>query len=326
MGTYNDMLPLQPPLRLPPDDELADAVRVTPLAAEILRREEAGDPRANAEMAAALRDGPAELTLRTWSEVCRALLAPEEALLLEVVRLFLGSDPAEGDSPDVLASLGLVQVKGPYELTPLGRWIGRQVLAEAAGQEVPVMGSLAGQDAAGLLHALRSYPQAERDEELQGWLEGREPAQAAAEIAAALGKASPLGRAVGVELLATRFGEDGAKALDGLLDEPRVGAVISARLEREDHDPAPEDIAWVLVDMAAALLEFGGDTSEVIESVATGKDADEQARTIALLALGDHPGTELVLRVFIEHHPDSRVSAAARKALRRLHGLADARR
>ena len=79
-----------------------------------------------------------------------------------MVRLFLGSDPTEDDSPDVLASLGLVQVKGPYELTPLGRWIGRQVLAEAAGQEVPVMGSLAGQDAAALLHGLRSYPQDEQ--------------------------------------------------------------------------------------------------------------------------------------------------------------------
>ncbi|WP_336216713.1 hypothetical protein [Nonomuraea sp. LPB2021202275-12-8] len=326
MGTYDDMLPLQPPVRLPPDDELADAVRATPLAAEILRRDAAGDPRANAEMAAALRDGTAERTLQTWSEVCRALLAPEEALLLEVVRLFLGTEPAEGDSPDVLASLGLVNAKGPYELTPLGRWIGRQVLAEAAGQEVPVMGSLAERDAAELLHGLRSYPQAERDEELAGWLAGREPARAAAEIAAVLGEASPLGRAVGVELLATRLGEEGREALDGLLDEPRVGAGIAARLDREGHDPAPEDIAWVLVDMAAALLEFGGETSEVIESVANGMDADEQAGTLALLALCDHPGTELVLRVFIEHHPDSRVSAAARKALRRLHGLADARR
>ncbi|MEV1179121.1 hypothetical protein AB0J09_63150, partial [Nonomuraea sp. NPDC049784] len=94
---------------------------------------------------------------------------------------------------------------------------------------------------------------------------------------------------------------------------------------REDRQPAPDEIAWVLVDMAAALLEFGGETGEVIESIAMGMDADEQAGTIAILAFGEHPWTGQVLRVFIDHHPDDRVAAAARKALRRLHGLADMR-
>jgi hypothetical protein len=225
----------------------------------------------------------------------------------------------------VLAGLGLVRKAQPYELSPLGLWAARQVIGDATGQDIPVMGSLAGEDAATLLHGLRSYPQPERAEELAGWLEGRDRDEAAAGIAAALGEATPLGRAVGIELLAADFGEEGVKLLDGLLGEPRLGAVVAARAGREERSPSPEEIAWVFVDMAAALLEFGGETAEVIESVSQGMDPDEQASTIALLALGDHPWTERVLTVFIGHHPDERVQAAARKALRRLHGLADAR-
>jgi len=358
VGSYDDTLPLQPPVRLPPEEDLATAVRATPLATragDAAAPDRAPDPDANRapepdadhvparglepdavlgldpeaarEVAGAVREGTPEAVLDAWARVCRLVLGRDEGLLLELVRLFLARDrAAAGEAPAALVDLGLLRRAEPHELTPLGLWIGRRLIAEVTGQEVPVMGSFAGRDAAALLHGLRSYPEPERDEELTGWLAGRERAEAAAELAGALAVVSPLGRAVGVELLTTRFGEDGREALKGLLGEPKVGAVIAARLGREDRQPASDEIAWVLVDMAAALLEFGGETDEVIESVAMGMDADEQAGTIALLALGDHPGTELVLRVFIDHHPDDRVSASARKALRRLHGLADARR
>ncbi|MEV4222724.1 hypothetical protein [Nonomuraea sp. NPDC049725] len=310
MAPYDDTLPLQPPIHLPPDGELAAAVPGAP---------EGGDP---------------AQVLRAWALTCRDVLGGEEGLLLELVRRFLARDPAAGEPPAALARLGLVRDSAPYELTPLGLWTGRELIAEVTGQRVPVMGSLAGGDAAALLHGLRSYPEPERDEELTGWLAGRDRAAAAAEIAAAVGGASPLGRAVGIELLATRFGEDGRRALDGLLAEPRTGAVVAARLGRDhrgadgdgtgggDGRPGSGELAWALVDMAAALLEFGGEADEVVESVALGLDPEEQAGTVALLALADHPGAEAVLRVFIDHHPDARVSASARKALRRLRGLA----
>ena len=48
------------------------------------------------------------------------------------------------------------------------------MIGEATGQDIPVMGSLAGRDAGALLHGLRSYPEPERDEELAGWLAGRD--------------------------------------------------------------------------------------------------------------------------------------------------------
>ncbi|WP_049563376.1 hypothetical protein [Nonomuraea sp. SBT364] len=300
MASYDDTLPLQPRIRLPSDGELAAAVPGAPGG---------GDPGE---------------VLRAWALTCRDLLGGEEGLLLDLVRRFLAREPA-GEPPAALARLGLVRGSAPYELTPLGLWTGRQLIAEVTGQEVPVMGSLAGRDAAALLHGLRSYPEPEREEELAGWLKGRDRAAAAAELAAVAGEVSPLARAVGIELLATRFGEDGRRALETLLAEPRTGAVVAARLGREDRRPDSGELAWVLVDMAAALLEFGGEADEVVESVALGLDPEEQAGTVALLALADHPGAEAVLRVFIDHHPDGRVSAAARKALRRLHGLAERR-
>lgn len=308
MSYNDDTLPLQPPIRLPGEATLAAAVRAAPLAEEL---KPAGD---DAEVLAA------------WADHCRRRLAEDEELLLELIRMFLSREPLVGDVPETLTGLGLVRQAEPYTLSWLGLWAARQIIAETTGQDIPVMGSLAGADAAALLHGLRSYPEPERGEELTGWLKGRDDeATAVAEIAAALGTVSPLSRAVGVELLSSAFGEEGRLALTRLLEEPKLGAVVAARTGREDRQPAPEEIAWVLVDMAAALLEFGGEAGEVVESIAMGMDAEEQAGTIAILAFGDHPWTGQVLRVIIEHHPDERVSATARKALRRLHGLTDLR-
>ncbi|PZG19477.1 hypothetical protein [Nonomuraea aridisoli] len=308
MSSYDDYtLPLQPPVRLPGEATLAAAVRAAPLAAELKP------------------EGDDAAVLAAWTQHCRERLAADEGLLLELIRMYLSREPLKDAAPETLTGLGLVRQEEPYTLSWLGLWAARMVIAETTGQDIPVMGSFADADAATLLHALRSYPRAERAEELEGWLKGRERAAAAFEIASVIGEVSPLSRAVGVELLGSSLGDEGRLALSGLIGEPRLGAVIAARVGREDRRPAPEELAWVLVDMAAALLEFGGETGEVIESVAMGMDAEEQAGTIAILAFGDHPWTARVLRVFIDHHPDERVSAAARKALRRLHGLADLR-
>ncbi|MGP3919617.1 hypothetical protein [Nonomuraea sp. 10N515B] len=303
----DDTLPLQPPIRLPDEATLAAAVRAAPLAEELKPEGE------DAEVLAA------------WADHCRERLAADEGLLLELIRMFLSREPAKGDIPETLSGLGLVRQAEPYTLSWLGLWAARLIIADTTGQEIPVMGSLADADAAALLHGLRSYPEAERGEELAGWLKDRDTNAAAAEIASVLGTVSPLSRAVGVELLWSDFGEEGRPALSRLLEEPKLGAVIAARTGREDRQPVPEEIAWVLVDMAAALLEFGDAPVEVINSIAMGMNSEEQTNTIAMLAFGDHPWTGRVLQVFIDHHPDERVAAAARKALRRLRGLADLR-
>ncbi|MET7461000.1 hypothetical protein [Nonomuraea sp. NPDC005501] len=364
----DDTLPLQPPVRLPSETELAAAVRTTPLAAALLRAAEpadgtgtgdeplpAGDPEtgklldeaAGARVAEVLREGDDRRVLQTWAEVCRDVVTREEQVFLVLVRMFMRRERLAGP-PGVLGALGLVRRPGqdgqpavtgrrgrraesgpadaePYVLSPLGSWAARGLISEASGQDIPVMGAFAARDAAALLLGLRSYPEPERLEELTGWLAGKDRGEAAEEVGAALATASPLSRAVGVELLATDFGDEGRRVLDRLMETPRLGAVIAARLGRDERPSPPEEIAWALVDMAATLLEFGGETDEVIASIAMGMDAEEQAATLALFALGDHPWTAQVLRVFIDHHPDERVSAAARKALRRLHGLASVR-
>ncbi|MGA4988296.1 hypothetical protein ACWCOT_33870 [Nonomuraea bangladeshensis] len=308
MRSYDDeTLPLQPPIRLPDEATLAAAVRAAPLA------EELGAEGGDAEVLAA------------WADHCRERLAADEGLLVELIRLFLSREPVKGEAPETLAGLGLVRTAEPYTLSWLGLWAARLIIADTTGQEIPVMGSLAGADAATLLHALRSYPEAERDEELAGWLKGRDRDDAVASLAAALATVSPLSRAVGVEVLSHDLGDEGRHALLRLLEEPKLGAVIAARTANPQRQPVPEEIAWVLVDMAAALLEFGDAPDEVIKSIAMGMNSEEQAATIAILAFGDHPWTGRVLQVFIDHHPDERIAAAARKALRRLRGLSDLR-
>ncbi|MBB6346824.1 hypothetical protein FHU36_003369 [Nonomuraea muscovyensis] len=284
---------------------------------------------AGPEAAEVLRDGPAEEVLRVWTDVRRHLFGRDQLVFLQVVRMFLGREPV-GEVPAALSSLGLAREAddgsaGSYALTPLGRWTAREMIAEATGQDIPVMGSFAGRDAAALLHGLRSYREAERIEELTGWLAGRDRVKAAEEMGAALAEVSPLARAIGVELLALDLGDDGRRVLDRLLGVRKLGAVVAARMGRDEQRPSPEEIAWVFVDMAAALLEFGGETDEVIQSMTMGMEPDQQASTIALLALGDHPWTERVLHVIIDRHPDEQVAGAARKALRRLRSLASLR-
>ncbi|GAA1712140.1 hypothetical protein [Nonomuraea bangladeshensis] len=313
MRSYDDeTLPLQPPIRLPDEATLAAAVRAAPLAKEL------GTGELGAE------GGDAEV-LAAWADHCRERLAADEGLLVELIRLFLSREPVKGEAPETLAGLGLVRTAEPYTLSWLGLWAARLIIADTTGQEIPVMGSLAGADAATLLHALRSYPEAERDEELAGWLKGRDRDDAVASLAAALATVSPLSRAVGVEVLSHDLGDEGRHALLRLLEEPKLGAVVAARTANPQRQPVPEEIAWVLVDMAAALLEFGDAPDEVIKSIAMGMNSEEQAATIAILAFGDHPWTGRVLQVFIDHHPDERIAAAARKALRRLRGLSDLR-
>ncbi|GAA4086790.1 hypothetical protein [Nonomuraea soli] len=334
MDSFDDLpMPLLPPLHLPGDAELAAAVRATPMAARFL------DQSAPAELAArtgldtpdgeveVLRDGSAEEVLRLWSEVCFVAVHPaelgsqEEAVTL--TELFLSGEPRPVEA-GILDELGLVAeaAGGASELTPLGKWVARRVFASITGQQVPVFGSLAGKDAATLLQGLRSYAEDERREELAGWLSGRDRAKAAEEIAAAAAGASPLGRTVALQVLDAELGDDGREALRGLLATPRVGALVAARLGAERESSA-EEIAWVLVDMAASLLEYGGDSEQVVEAMAMGMAPEEQAESIAILAFGRHPDTEKVLLTLVERHPDPKVAAAARKALRRHRGLAD---
>ncbi|NUT38665.1 MAG: hypothetical protein HOV86_01655, partial [Thermoactinospora sp.] len=148
MRSYDDdTLPLQPPIRLPAIATLASAVRAAPLAAEL-----PGAPEDD------------ERLLEAWAEVCRTRLAADEGLLLELMRMFLSREPAAGRVPSVLTGLGLVRQAEPYTLSWLGLWAARLIIAETTGQEIPVMGSLAGADATALLHGLRSYPESERGE------------------------------------------------------------------------------------------------------------------------------------------------------------------
>src|SRR5690606_30734046 len=75
--SYDNVFPLQPPIRLPSEEELAAEVRAAPLAAEFLDDQED--------------------VLSAWGEVCRDRL--DEVLLLEVVRLFVAREPAAGEPP-----------------------------------------------------------------------------------------------------------------------------------------------------------------------------------------------------------------------------------
>jgi hypothetical protein len=197
-------------------------------------------------------------------------------------------------------------------------------LMDVTGVNIPVLGSYAMEDAATLLHALRSYDSHERAEELGGWLAGRDATERAQEIADVLMQVSPLSRAVGLTLLIAELGAPGREVLDTLSGVPRLGALVNLRLadrgELIDFTPVAEDIGWVLVDTAAVTLEIPGRPEDQIAVVSGDLPPEDHAEMIHAMALSDHPWTEDVLRLLIGHHHDRRVVAAARTTLRRFRG------
>ncbi|MFG1708161.1 hypothetical protein ACFLIM_33635 [Nonomuraea sp. M3C6] len=280
---------------------------------------------------ALLDQGSDEDALEVWSDIAHALITVDadgtdlDPRLAVILQLFTHREAMRFDEPqDMLAHLeqaGLIKRSGPLaSLTALGLWTGRRLFQDILGQHVPVFGSTAGANARTLLPALRSYNDRELAEEVALWLTGRDPEQAAQEIAEAVPEVSPLSRAVGLTILDERLGEPGRRALASLRKLPGVGALVLSRLiergEERDVLPDPEDIAWVSVDMTVAAMEIGGPPEEILTTLSGDMTVDDVLSMIDMLDYSDHPHTELMLRFLKEHHPERRVVSAARAMLR----------
>jgi hypothetical protein len=296
-----------------------------------------------------LASGDAEQVLAIWDAALKAILAAEDLDGLATALYTVGgpvrmeglfdayaaaagtrrSQPGAA-APDqaaalsavleTLADLGVVEL-GTEEaaggltvaLSPLGVW-GVHRRLRAQGWHVPVLGGAGRSGAAGLLMTLASCDAEDGEAEINAWLAGRAPAQAAAELVRAAGSGTPGLRGAAFAVL-DRIGEAAIGEVRAALNDPVLRAHASVWLHEhgEQAELRPEDRTWLLVDLGAGLLEEA-DPADVVAELLPDVSADAQAEIVASLWRVDHPGVTDLLTALSDHHPDPAVARAARKA------------
>ena len=231
-----------------------------------------------------------------------------EAVAADLVRLV-----------DTLADLGAVEREGrSVSLTPLGRWAARRLLLDD-GFQAPLVGELAGADAAVLLSACAGYELEAATAEIDAWLAQRTPADAVGALAdgARALAGSPDARPLFFHALG-RLGPDAADAVRGLQTDRSLRPYATAWLMEQGLETRAaldvDDVAGMLLDQLAALL-VGGGPAAVVEVVAGLGPPGEQAAMMDQLWRAPDPAATDVLDAIGRHHPDKAVAKAARRAL-----------
>ncbi len=206
---------------------------------------------------------------------------------------------------------------GMVRLSPLGVAAVRQRLADS-GVRAPVVGELAGQDAAALLDALVTFPEPAAYAEAEAWLAGRPPVEAARGLLAAARGAGPgaPARRLACQQTLSRLGTQAEPALREVLDDRELGGLARVWLvERGSADvPAPDEamVFWLTIDTIAAQLGVDDDPEplrDLVRDLVAGHNGFFDAAWRV-----DHPATADVLEAMGRLHPDRKTAKEARKA------------
>ncbi|MFH8725875.1 hypothetical protein [Streptomyces termitum] len=230
----------------------------------------------------------------------------DEALMAEE-----GEEPAPPVDDEDVSRYGMVR------LTPLGLYAIRTRMLEA-GVDAPAVGDLADKGADALLTALTGYPGPAARAETEGWLAGREPVPAAAELLAAargLDPEAPLRRLHCQQALAL-VGAEAEPVVRAVLDDAELGGLARVWLAERgasDVPPPPESmIFWLAVDTIAAQLDVAGDLEELRDLVENLTSSHTGFLESAWRV--EHPATADVLDAVGRLHPDRTAAKEARKA------------
>ncbi|MGW7353251.1 hypothetical protein [Streptomyces sp. NPDC054784] len=221
-----------------------------------------------------------------------------------------GELPEEPDDEDV-SRYGMVR------LTALGLYGVRQRLL-AAGIEAPLVGDLAGEDAATLLDTVPSFPEESARQEFERWLAARTVPGAARELlTAARGQDSAApARRLACQQALSLAGADAEPALREVLDDRELGGLARVWLvengARDVPPPDEEMVFWLTVDTLAAQLATAGEPDELQELVRG--LVDQHTGFFDRAWQVDHPSTADVLEAMGRIHPDKRAAKEARKA------------
>jgi hypothetical protein len=287
-----------------------------------------------------------ELAGHFWEEHVEALLGEEAASRLELWRLAttvetalllsllqglgmveqgggsdaeppgIAVDPDDGEEPGSPAEAYLSSLAGlPLRLTPLGTWRAN-LLLRAAGAVAPVIGELAGADAATLIEEMSGYDEWAYRAELRAWCRERGPG-AARELAGYV-RAAP-----GFEQRLLAFaglreaGPAAEEEVRAMVADPALRPYAQLWLVEQGLEDAaslePVSTRVLMAETLALVLQDAGPAGLIEHLEQLGPPA-EQATVLADLWRTRTPGAAAVLEAAGKAHPDPRVAKAARKA------------
>jgi hypothetical protein len=220
-----------------------------------------------------------------------------------------------------LAELGAVRLDdeedGPVaRLTPLGSWAVREELI-ASGVDVPLLPPPAEMTAADLAGAAEGASEEEFAAETDAWLALREPGAAVRELLDFGAVAGPAERMTAV-MAVRRLGDAAGPGWQAVLDVPalrpyaKMALAETAAGSQPELEPQASDMAWILVDLLAAMpeeLEADEFAAELAEAMPAGTE-DKMFDAMWRLP---HPDAAAVLTLIGDRHPDKKIAKAARR-------------
>jgi hypothetical protein len=220
-----------------------------------------------------------------------------------------------------LADLGAVSLddeeEGPVaRLTPLGSWAVREEFT-ASGVEIPLLPPPAEMTAADLVAAADGTSEDGFAAEAGAWLALRDPDTAAGELLDLGAAAGPVERMTATAVV-RRLGAAAEPRWRAALDVPALSPYAKMALAEIGDGPSPElepqpgDIAWLVVDMLAAISEEL-EPAELAEQLADALPAGAEDELFDTMSRLPHPDAPAVLTLIGQQHPDKKVAKAARR-------------
>lgn len=296
-----------PPVRLPPEPELAAMSRAAPLL---------GRARGLADWLAPGRDITEQLELTVQDTIAAA----HELGIPVPVKADAGPEPLSAISPPDQARDEDVEDRPVARLTPLGGWAMRELLLED-DVEIPLFPSPDQMTAPDLLAAMEGLGEEEFKAEMAAWLELRSPDVAAGELLAAAAVGGPAERLLAVAATQT-LGAAAEPAWRDALARPELRPYAKFALTEiaggepgvtvlPGLEPEPADIAWMLIDTLAVM---SGDPGKLPQQIRDAIPVGQEQHAFDAISLSPHPDAAAALTLIGKHHPDKQIAKAARRS------------
>jgi hypothetical protein len=246
---------------------------------------------------------------RAWRAWTRAHGDPAEYLLAQLAELGAVSASAQGSEDGPVA-----------RLTPLGTWAIRELFIED-GVEIPLLPPPGQMTAADLIAAVQDLDEEDSEAETAAWLELRAPDVAAGELLAVAAGGGATERMLAVATV-QKLGAAAEPAWRDSLGRTELRPYAKIALTEiaggearvtapAGLEPEAADIAWVLIDMLAAMSDS---PDELPQQIRDSIPAGQEQQVFDAMSLSPHPDAASVLSLIGRHHPDNRIAKAARRS------------
>ncbi len=236
------------------------------------------------------------------------------------IRTFEATDADTVELIDSSVPEGVPADHTVVELMPLGVWGARKVLL-SAGMFAPTVEEMAEQPAEVVALSLPDSPPDVSDELLTRWIDERGTRQASAELATLLRRVDdPLVRLTALWML-EHTDEDGVEVVQGLRDDPVAGAAARMWLSARPTTDEPVAVAGdeLLLAMDSLAVALSADV-EVFLAQFQEQTTPKQLAMIEEIPHTKHSRARPLLEAIAAHHPDTKVTKAARRSLHQVQG------